>query len=201
MLGGLFLEWSFLYFLNSMLLGIGLAMDAFSVSIVDAFSDRSGDKRKIFLAAGVFAAFQAAMPMLGWLCVSTLLQYFERFRRLTPWIAFALLLYIGGKMLINGITRKKGEEKAANSFGTLLMQGVATSIDALSVGFTIAEYDLVKALAASAIISAVTFAICIAGGFIGRRFNRSKISEKADIIGGVILILIGAEILIKSFIK
>ena len=93
----------------------------------------------MFTVAGVFAFFQAMMPMIGWICVHTVLQYFQAFEMLIPWIALALLLFIGGKMLLEGIrNQEETAEKSAVSINTLLIQGIATSIDALSVGFTIA---------------------------------------------------------------
>ena len=113
-------------------------------------------------------------------------------------IALALLGFIGGKMLIEGI-RGGGDDDAAPrlGLGALLVQGVATSIDALSVGFTIAEYDWLMALVCSLIIAAVTFLICIGGLFIGRKFG-IKLAGKAQILGGVILIGIGLEIFISN---
>lgn len=103
-------------------------------------------------------------------------------------------------MLIEGI-RNKGEitEKQGLGFGVLIVQGIATSIDALSVGFTIAEYNWVMALTASLIIAAVTFVICTAGLVIGKKFG-TKLSNKADILGGVILIAIGLEIFITGIL-
>lgn len=109
-----------------------------------------------------------------------------------------LLVFIGGKMLIEGIKNKDGEtEKAGVGFVALLVQGVATSIDALSVGFTIAEYGFVMALASALIIAAVTFVICTAGLIIGKKFG-TKFANKATIFGGVILIFIGIEIFVTG---
>ena len=90
-------------------LGIGLAMDAFSVSLANGLHEPSMSKTKIFGVAGVFAFFQAIMPMIGWICVHMFLQYFNAFSKFIPWIALALLGYIGGKMLYDGI-RCEGEE-------------------------------------------------------------------------------------------
>lgn len=148
--------------------------------------------------AGVFALFQAVMPMTGWLCVHTIIRYFEAFEKFVPWIALILLLYIGGKMLLEGIRSKKEEtEKPKVGLAALLVQGVATSIDALSVGFTIAEYGLVMAIVCALIIAAVTFVICMAGLEIGKKFG-TRFSGKATIFGGVILIAIGLEIFIAG---
>ena len=139
------MEWSFLFFLNSALLGVGLAMDAFSVSMANGLHDPGMSRKRMCIIAGTFGVFQAVMPMTGW----------------------------------------------------LFMQGVATSIDALSVGFTIAEYGWLMALAASGIIAVVTFFLCMAGLRIGKKFG-TKLSGKASVLGGVILIGIGLEIFISG---
>ena len=165
------MEWSFLFFLNSALLGVGLAMDAFSVSLANGLSEPQMKRGRMVSIAGVFGGFQALMPMLGWLCVHTIVQYFKAFDRFIPWIALILLGYIGGKMLWEGLRGGEDDEKPAMSFGMLLVQGVATSIDALSVGFTIADYGPIMALTASIIIAAVTFAICMGGLSLGKRFG------------------------------
>ena len=129
--------------------------------------------------------------------VHTVLQYFQAFEMLIPWIALALLLFIGGKMLLEGIrNQEETAEKSAVSINTLLIQGIATSIDALSVGFTIAGYGLAMAVVSALLISIVTFVICICGLLIGRRFG-TKLSDKAAILGGVILIAIGIEIFVS----
>ncbi|MGN0738690.1 MAG: manganese efflux pump MntP family protein [Treponema sp.] len=188
-----------LFIFNSILLGTGLAMDAFSVSMVNGLKEPKMPLRKMNLIAGVYAFFQFAMPMTGWICVHTILNYFKKFEIFIPWIALILLLYIGGKMLIEGI-RKTEEESADSSalnFSTLLVQGIATSIDALSVGFTIADYGLLMAVICSLIIAAVTYAISISGIIIGKKAG-TKLSSKASVLGGVILIAIGIEIFIKG---
>ena len=138
------------------------------------------------------------MPMLGWLCVHTLVEKLAAFERLVPWIALALLLWIGGSMLREGLLGG-GEEASGVGIAALLVQGVATSIDALSVGFTIAEYDMAAALVCSLIIAAVTFFICIGGLRIGRTVG-TRLAGKASILGGVILILIGIEVFIKGVV-
>ena len=189
---------SFVFIVNSMLLGVGLAMDAFSVSLANGLSEPKMGKGRMCAIAGVFAFFQAAMPMIGWLCVHTVLEHFRMMTKFVPWIALALLAYIGGSMLIEGIRNKDcAEEGCAVGAVQLFMQGVATSIDALSVGFTIAEYGFVSALACALIISLVTFIICMAGLMIGRKFG-TCLAGRANILGGVILIAIGLEIFIKG---
>ena len=194
------MEWSFIFFFNSALLGVGLAMDAFSVSLANGLNEPKMKAGRMCLIAGTFGVFQALMPMLGWVCVHTLLEYFSAFGKFIPWISLVLLLYIGGKMLIEGVRSKdEGEEKPLIGFGTLLMQGIATSIDALLVGFTIAGYNWLMALVCSLIVAAVTFVICMGGLELGKRFGK-RFSNRAEIIGGVILIVIGLEIFISSFI-
>ena len=188
-----------LFLFNSILLGTGLAMDAFSVSMVNGLKESEMPLHKMNLIAGVYAFFQFAMPMTGWICVHTILTYFKKFETFIPWIALILLLYIGGKMLIEG-RRKTEEDTADNSaltFSTLIIQGIATSIDALSVGFTIANYALLMAVICSLIIAAVTYIISITGIVIGKKVG-TKLSSKAAVLGGVILIAIGIEIFIKG---
>ena len=169
------------FLLNSALLGVGLAMDAFSVSLANGLNEPKMGKGRMSLIAGVFGAFQAAMPMIGWICVHTIMLYFKAFEKAIPWIALILLCYIGGKMLIEGIKGGEEEEtKGTLGMNALLVQGVATSIDALSVGFTIAEYDAAMAVLAAAIIAAVTFVICMAGLTLGKKLG-TKLAGKASI--------------------
>ena len=189
----------FSFFFTSILLGVGLAMDAFSVSLANGLNEPNMKTGKMCGVAGIFSFFQFAMPLIGWICVSTIAQYFTAFEKCIPWIALALLGFIGGKMLYEGIVHRDGEEETpAVSFGALLVQGVATSIDALSVGFTIADYSLPEALLSCLLIGVVTFFICYAGLSIGKKAG-TKLAGKAGILGGAILIFIGLEIFITSF--
>lgn len=194
------MNWGFI--LTNALLGIGLAMDAFSVSLANGLAEPCMKRRRAFMMAGLFALFQAAMPMIGWVCVHNFILYFKAFEKWIPWIALGLLLFIGGKMLFEGIGCAKGDEGATCvrriAFGALLLQALATSIDALSVGFTIAEYNFLEALGAVGIIALLTFVICYGGVLIGKKFG-TKLAGKASILGGVILILIGIEIFLSSF--
>lgn len=189
--------WNFKFFFNSALFGVGLAMDAFSVSLANGLHEPYMRKKKMVGIAGVFAFFQALMPMIGWVCVHTIVKYFQMFEKFIPWIALFLLLYIGGSMLIEGIKGEDEEEEHRVGKRALLMQGIATSIDALSVGFTIADYGFVMALVCSLIIAAVTFVICMGGLEIGKTVG-TKLSNKAAILGGCILIFIGIEIFITG---
>ena len=188
-----------MFFFNSILLGIGLAMDAFSVSLANGLNEPCMKGRKMAGVAAVFGIFQGLMPLIGWVCIHTVVQYFTFFEDLIPWIALALLSYIGAKMLVEGIQNKDEACPCVTlTLSGLLVQGVATSIDALSVGFNIADYDSTAAILASVLIAAVTFVICFAGLYIGKKVG-TKLAGKAGILGGVILILIGIEIFISSF--
>ena len=192
------MNWNFLFFMNSALLGVGLAMDAFSVSLANGMNEKKMKKSRMAYIAGVYAFFQFLMPMVGWICVHTIVQLFGQFLKCIPWIALILLLYIGGSMIWESV---KGEEEIEEvkklSFAVLMLQGIATSIDALSVGFTIADYGFVMALVCSIIIAVVTFAICETGLYLGKTLG-TKLAGKADVLGGVILTGIGIEIFVKG---
>lgn len=221
---------SFLFICNSILLGAALAMDAFSVSLANGLEDPGMRPGRVCGIAGVFAAFQIAMPLIGWVCIYTIAEYFDAFRAWIPWIALALLAFLGGKMLVEGIrdlqqdavlkdapnvidaenetgATAEGEIGVTAAAGgksggkltvaALLLQGVATSIDALSVGFTIADYTFPLALLSAAIIGAVTFLLCFLGVHIGKRFG-THLAGRATIVGGLILIGIGIEIFVKG---
>ncbi|MBQ9015310.1 MAG: manganese efflux pump [Firmicutes bacterium] len=205
------------FVLNSILLGIGLAMDAFSVSIANGLNEPHMRRRRECLIAGTYGFFQFLMPVIGWFCVHALVQQFRVFERFIPWIALALLLWIGGKMILEAVrpdadappeeagapaAKTAGQTGAAAgapalTMGVLLMQGIATSIDALSVGFAIAGYSAAAAFTAALIIAAVTFLICMGGLGAGKRLGM-RLAGKAGILGGCILIFIGIEIFVRG---
>ncbi len=193
------MEWSLVFVLKNLLLGVGLAMDAFSVSLANGLNEPGMKKGRMCKIAGVFAGFQAFMPMTGWICVHTILQLFKAFEGMIPWIALVLLGFIGGKMLWDGLHENGEEEKPAVGAMALFVQGIATSIDALSVGFTIAEYNVIMAGVSALIIAGVTFVMCFGGILIGKKFG-TKLAGKATILGGVILIAIGIEIFITGIV-
>lgn len=196
------------FLINSIGLGAGLAMDAFSVCVANGLREPEMPVPRRIMMAGIYAFFQFAMPLIGWVCVHFIEEAFSAFRKFIPWIALLLLLYIGGGMIIEAFRSKKETQEdesggvksaALLPMKTLLIQGVATSIDALSVGFTISGYGAFEALLAALIIAAVTFVICLSGLKLGRVFG-TKLERYAGLIGGTILIVIGLEIFIKSFI-
>ncbi len=183
------------FIINAFLLGIGLAMDAFSVSVANGLEDTKMKSRKMIFIAAVFGLFQMAMPLIGWFFVRKLAETFVLFEKFVPYIALILLLYIGSKMIYESISSKDSEDIAG--VGDILVQGIATSIDALSIGFTIAGLSFGHALYEAAIIGIVTFIICLFGVGIGKA-GGSRLSDKAGIIGGIILILVGIRIFIAG---
>ena len=196
------------FYLESALLGAGLAMDAFSVSLANGLREPRMGRGRMAGIAGVYAGFQYLMPLLGWVCVHTIVETFSSLERLVPWIAFGLLAWIGGKMLFEGLRERKnadgkapdGEASAPKriSNGELITQGIATSIDALSVGFTIEQYDFGTANLAAGIIGTVTFGICLLGLVLGKKVGM-RFSRHASILGGIILIAIGFKIFLGGF--
>lgn len=191
----------FNFFMSAALLGLGLAMDACAVSMANGLKEPCMKVGKITLIALLFAFFQAAMPLIGWVCVHTVVEKFEVFGRAVPFIALALLGFIGGKMLYEGLNDKcdDGEQNCCKplTFWALIVQAVATSIDALSVGFTIANYNFTEALVSVGVIALVTFIVCFVAVFLGKKFG-TKLGNKATILGGLILIGIGIEIFISG---
>ncbi len=183
--------------ITSILLGCGLAMDACAVSMANGLKEPKMKYNKIALIAFMFAFFQAAMPLIGYFVGSALLSKIEW---IIPWVALVLLSFVGGKMLYEGIKHKDEAEEDDNkslTFKALIIQAIATSIDALSVGFTISNYTILQAFICCAIVAVVTFIICVAAVFIGKKFG-TKLGNKAEILGGIILIGIGLEIFITG---
>lgn len=196
------------FVLNSILLGAGLAMDAFSVSIANGLNEPHMPRSKMCRVAGTYAGYQFAMPMIGWFCVHAVAEQFEAFRKFIPWIALLLLALIGGKMLAEGIRSVRSgksaeaeeaqrKQEAGLGIGTLMVQGIATSIDALSVGFTISDYGTMMAAVCSFLIAVTTFVLCMAGLKFGKKFGE-RLADKATIFGGLLLIAIGVEIFVKG---
>lgn len=191
--------------LISLGLGVGLAMDACAVSMSNGLNEPNMKFGKAFGMAAMFGFFQGLMPMIGWLCVSFVVERFAQFAKWVPIIALVLLAIIGGKMLYDGIKNKDDGDKNSRklTFGVLIVQAIATSIDALSTGFSlvdIAGSNVWHALLSVGIIALVTFGICIGSVYLGKKFG-TKLGNKAQIVGGVILIAIGLEIFIKGLIE
>lgn len=187
----------YIFFFQSALLGLGLAMDAFSVSVANGLNEPRMKNKKAFGIAGTFAFFQAVMPLLGWVCVHSVVSRFKSIEGFIPWIALLLLAFIGGKMIYEGLRGGDDGEGGGTGLYALILQGIATSIDALSVGFTIAGYGVYMALMCALIISAVTFVTCLGGVFIGKKAG-GTLAGKAGVLGGLILIAIGIEIFVKG---
>ena len=188
--------------LSSMAFGVALAMDAFSVSLANGLNEPCMKKRKMLGIAGIFAIFQGIMPLTGWGLIKVAEHYFAWFEQLIPWIALLLLGIIGGKMIYEGITSESDCpcSQAGLGFGALIVQGIATSIDALSAGVDMERYNFPEAILSAAIISALTFVICLGGIIVGRK-GGTFLAGKAGILGGAILVFIGLEIFIGSFFK
>lgn len=191
---------NFLFFLNSFLLGIGLAMDACAVSMANGLNETNMKLSKHILISVTFGVFQAIMPLIGYFVGHAFIEYIDRF---IPWIALVLLGFLGIKTIIECIKGEKEEEEASNkplTIKMLLIQAVATSIDALSVGLTISDYTVPMAIVAAIIIAIVTIIICLVAVVIGKKFG-TKLGNKAELLGGIILIAIGLEIFITGIIK
>ena len=198
----IFVDWGsgvmdFLFLFNSVLLGAALAMDAFSVSLANGIHEPFMKMRRITLIAGTFGFFQFLMPLAGWICVHWILDIFKSLLPYIPWMALILLCTLGILMIKDGLSGQEEEVCSETDFKCLLIQGLATSMDALSVGFTIASYGMAQAAASSFIIGLVTFFICFAGILLGRRFGM-KLADKATMAGGFILIGIGLEIFLSA---
>ncbi len=191
------MSFNLLFILNSILFGIGLAMDAVSVSVANGLRDPHMPSSRRMTIAGTFGFFQTVMPLLGWVCVHSIAEAFQNFQRFIPWIALILLVIIGGKMIREGLSHQ--EETSTLQGTALFVQGIATSIDALSVGLTMAELSWVQALSESLIIGAMTLGICLCGLLLGKKVG-THFSEKSSILGGTILILIGLEIVISHLL-
>ncbi len=187
------------FFLTSCGLGITLAMDAFSASIANGIKEPTIKVKKALLIAVIFALFQALMPLIGWICVHTIVEKFEIFTKFIPWIALILLSFLGIKMIIECYKKDDDEKDYKIGFLALIVQGIATSIDALSVGFAIPEYNFTQALLCVSIIAILTFIICFIGVIIGKKFG-NIFSNKAELIGGIILIIIGLEIFLSNIL-
>ena len=187
--------------INSILLGVGLAMDAFSVSVANGLREPNIKSSKSALIAGTFAAFQFFMPLIGWAFVRYLAQTFDIVYKIVPFVAFIVLAIIGGKMIAESLFPKGAEAESKElSRGVLFMQAIATSIDALSVGLTNIRYDFLDSLVSSLIIGVVTFIICFAGVKLGKKAG-TLFKGKAPLLGGCILMAIAISQLVLGIVE
>ena len=191
-----------LFIVNSIILGAGLAMDAFSVCLANGLHEPDMSFKRMCAVAGVYALFQAGMPLTGWVIVHTLNELLTVIQRIVPFAALVMLVFIGIKMIVDSVREKKGTEEGDKprgrlTVGLLMTQAVATSIDALSVGLTIAGKGFPEAALSSGIIGLVTFVICLPGIVIGKKTGE-KLKWRASLIGGIVLILVGIEIFVKN---
>lgn len=185
--------------LEIFLVGIGLSMDAFAVSICKGLAMPAVNKKQALLIGTYFGVFQALMPLAGWLLGS---QFARHVTKLAPWIAFVLLAWIGGSMLRESLSKKEEDEEVEPvelRHKELFLLAVATSIDALAVGVSFSMVELsVPIGAAAALIGCTTFAISVGGVFVGHIFG-ARYKNRAEFVGGAILILIGVKILLEHF--
>ena len=188
------------FIISSILFGLGLAVDAFLISLAGGVNEPNAKRGKILASALVFALFQLAAPLIGRLCVRTVAERFLFFKECLSGIALAVLLFLGIKMLVEGLrqSKSKDEEKPKSGIGALLLSAAVSSVDALSMGFTIAEYSLWTAVAGAGIIAAITFSAYTAGFFIGRKFG-TRLADKAMVIGGILFIVMALEVFIRGF--
>ena len=185
--------------LEIFLVGIGLSMDAFAVSICKGLAMPAVNKKQALLIGAYFGVFQALMPLAGWLLGS---QFARHVTKLAPWIAFVLLAWIGGSMLRESLSKKEEDEEVEPvelRHKELFLLAVATSIDALAAGVSFSMVELSVSIgAAAALIGCTTFAISVGGVFVGHIFG-ARYKNRAEFVGGAILILIGVKILLEHF--
>lgn len=184
-------------FVELFLLGVGLSMDAFAVSVCKGLGMRKLDKKQALIIGLYFGGFQALMPLIGWLLGSQFQQYITS---IDHWIAFILLGFIGGKMMV-GAVREWNEEETVEVMDApidhknMFVLAVATSIDALAVGITFAFLNT-PIIEAITIIGITTMVLSIIGVIVGNFFG-SRYKSKAEFIGGLILVLLGLKILLE----
>ncbi|MBE6137240.1 MAG: manganese efflux pump [Erysipelotrichaceae bacterium] len=184
------------WIVQSILLSFSLAMDATAVSMTNGLVEPQMKKKKMLLIAAMFGIFQGIMPLIGYLCGSI----FEKWiANVVPIIGFIILSFIGGKMIYEAI-KHGDEEKKDLTLKVILIQAVATSIDALTVGIVYVGSPQVEVFTTFLLIAVITFICCIFAILIGRKFG-DKLSNKAEILGGIILICIALKILIEFLIN
>ena len=184
--------------LDVFFIGVGLSMDAFAVSICKGLKMKVIDLKQSFIIAFFFGAFQLMMPLIGYALSASFVEYINKY---SHWIAFVLLLVIGVNMIREALGDSEEEKEVIESVTDLFMLAIATSIDALAVGVTFGTMGskLETSIWASVILIGITtFAISLGGVFIGNAFG-VKYKSKAEVVGGIILIIIGLKVVIEHF--
>ena len=186
-----------LFFIVNIFLGLGLSMDACAVSMANGLNGDKLKTKNLLFISFMFGLFQGLMPFIGYIVGAQFVAYISF---IVPWLALAILGFLGTKMIIDSVKNKNEEVTAQNlTFKVIFIQTIATSIDALSVGLTIISYTLLQAVVACLIIAVITFIICTIAHVIGKKFGYI-LGDKATIVGGIILIIIGLEIFITGII-
>lgn len=180
-------------FFSVLLIGIGLSMDAFAVSVCKGLGMRKIDYKRALIISLFFGGFQALMPLAGWLLGIRFQKYISEFDH---WIAFALLAFIGGKMIYEAFGDEDNKENENFSISELFVLAVATSIDALAVGIAFAMLSEVNIFSSVSVIGVTTFILSFLGVLVGNKFG-AVYKSKAEVAGGIILILLGAKILLE----
>ncbi len=205
---------TFAIFVTVFLAGLSLSVDAFAVSVSDGMVYRDLDKRKGIVIPLTFGIFQAVMPIIGYY-IYKLFSEIEAFTQFDHWVGFALLVFIGGKMIFDGIHELRSPEEEVQpkkfSFWEVFVQGIATSIDALALGFTLGTGLLqnatgnidVWAWVSVAVIGVTTFIVVLCGTVIGVKVGKlfTKKASVATIIGGAVLLLIAVKIVVGSYVS
>ena len=188
---------TFFFFIKNIFLGLGLSMDACAVSMANGLNGEKLKTQKILFISLMFGLFQGLMPFIGYVIGAQFISYISF---VIPWLALLILGFLGGKMIYDS-TRCNCEETEQKvlTLKVIFIQTIATSIDALSVGLTIVTYTLLQAVVGCLLISVVTFIICIFAHYVGKKFG-CVLGDKATLLGGIILILIGLEIFITGII-
>lgn len=187
----------YIYFLKTFLLSIGLAMDACIISLSSGINLGCTVKiSKLCLMALSFAFFQAIMPIIGFFLGSVVVEYIKRF---IPYMVLVILLFFGIRMIISGVLNKEKVRPVNLSFWQILCLSFVTSIDSLSIGLTFAEYSYMMLFVSAVMIAVTNFILSIVGALIGKRFGKGS-KNKAEIIGGVVLVVMGIEIFILSIL-
>ena len=181
----------------TLLIAVSLALDAFAVSVSCGLTVKGNGLKNALLMGCYFGAFQFIMPLIGWLLGSSVAGYISA---ISPWVSFALLGFIGGRMIYGALKHSEEEEPAMDrlTHGRLVVLAIATSIDALAVGVSFAFMD-VDIILSCAIIGIVAFVLSVIGGTIGKKLG-DRFQKQAEILGGIVLVAIGLKILLENLL-